>query len=41
MESRYESVLMEIRSTGKLEKETEETLKKALTELLKEFNPVE
>ncbi len=40
MESRYESVLTDIRSTGKLEKDTEETLKTAISELVKEFVPV-
>ncbi len=40
MESRYESVLTEIRSTGKLEKDTEETLKTAISELVTEFVPV-
>ena len=37
MDNRYESVLETIRTTGKLEQETEETLKTALTELLAEF----
>ena len=37
MDNRYSNVLEAIRSTGKLEKDTEETLKKALTELLSEF----
>ena len=35
---RYSSVLTAIRTTGKLESETEETLKRALSELLEEFN---
>ena len=35
--SRYQSVLTAIRTTGKLEKDTEETLKAALDELLVEF----
>ena len=37
MDTRYESVLHAIRSTGKLEQEAEDTLKTAITELLKEF----
>ena len=37
MDNRYESVLETIRSTGKLEKDTEETLQTAITELLAEF----
>ena len=37
MENRHENVLTAIRSTGKLEKDTEEALKAALTELLAEF----
>ena len=37
MDNRYESVLETIRSTGKLEKDTEEALKTAITELLTEF----
>ena len=37
MDTRYESVLTAIRTTGKLEQDTEEQLKAALTELLKEF----
>ena len=41
MESRYEGVLTAIRTTGNLEKDTEETLKTALSELVKEFVPVE
>ncbi len=41
MDNRYESVLTAIRTTGKLEKDTEETLKTALTELLTEFNTTE
>ena len=40
MENRYESVLTAIRTTGKLEQDTEEILKTALEELLKEFVPV-
>ena len=39
MDTRYESVLTGIRTTGKLEKDTEEALKAALNELLAEFNP--
>jgi len=35
--SQYVSVLEDIRTTGKLEQTTEEQLKAALTELLKEF----
>ena len=35
--SQYVSVLEDIRTTGKLEQATEEQLKAALTELLKEF----
>ena len=37
MDTRYESVLTAIRSTGKLEPETEEKLKEALSALLGEF----
>ena len=37
MENRHETVLSAIRTTGKLEKDTEEELKTALTELLAEF----
>ena len=37
MDVRYENVLAAIRTTGKLESDTEETLKTALGELLKEF----
>ena len=37
MNEKYSSVLEAIRTSGKLEPETEETLKKALTELLEEF----
>ncbi|MBR2890209.1 MAG: F0F1 ATP synthase subunit alpha [Oscillospiraceae bacterium] len=39
--SQYSKVLTAIRTTGKLEKDTEETLKTALSELLKEFQPTE
>ena len=41
MDIRYSDVLEAIRSSGKLEKETEEGIKQALTELLKEFGKVE
>ena len=37
MDARYEGVLAAIRTTGKLEQDTEETLKTAITELVKEF----
>ena len=37
MDNRFEDVLTAIRTTGKLEADTEENLKAALTELLKEF----
>jgi len=37
MDVRYESVLSTIRTTGKLEKDTEEALKTALSELLSDF----
>ncbi len=37
MENRHGSVLSQIRATGKLEQQTEEALKEALTQLLKEF----
>ena len=37
MENRYESVLTAIRTTGKLEQDTEEALKEALNALLTEF----
>ena len=40
MDNRYESVLTAIRTSGKLEKDTEESLKTALNELLTEFAPV-
>ena len=39
MENRHEDVLTAIRTTGKLEGDTEEGLKAALTALLAEFNP--
>ena len=39
--SQYSSVLTAIRTTGKLEKDTEESLKAALSELLVEFENVE
>ena len=39
MDTRYEGVLTAIRQTGKLESDTEEQLKKALAELLAQFNP--
>ena len=37
MDNRYGDILDTIRSTGKLEKDTEEKLKSALTELVNEF----
>ena len=37
MDVRYENVLAAIRTTGKLESDTEENLKKALSDLLEEF----
>ena len=37
MENRYGVVLDAIRTTGRLEFDTEETLKTALTELIKDF----
>ena len=37
MDTRYESVLTAIRTTGKLEQDTEDSLKAALEELLKDF----
>ena len=37
MENRYEPVLAAIRTTGKLEEQTESDLKGALTELLAQF----
>ena len=40
MDNRYGAVLEAIRTTGKLEPDTEETLKKALEELLSEFRAV-
>ena len=40
LENRHSEVLEAIRATGKLEKDTEEALKEALTALLAEFNPV-
>ena len=36
MDTRYEDVLTAIRTTGKLEADTEERLKEALTQLLAE-----
>jgi F-type H+-transporting ATPase subunit alpha len=39
MEEKYYDVLSAIRKSGKLEPETEEMLKKALTELHQEFVP--
>ena len=39
MENNHSDVLTTIRTTGKLEKDTEEALKSALNELLAEFNP--
>ena len=39
MENRHSNVLEAIRSTGKLEPETEEALKSALEELVAQFNP--
>ena len=39
MENRYSDVLEAIRTTGKLEQDTEGKLKAALTALLEEFNP--
>ncbi|MBQ4600094.1 MAG: F0F1 ATP synthase subunit alpha [Oscillospiraceae bacterium] len=41
MDNRYSHVLDAIRSSGKLEKDTEESLKAALTELLGEFQAVQ
>ena len=35
---RYENVLTAIRTTGKLEADTEELLKTAISELLEDFN---
>ena len=37
MDNRYEDVLTQIRMTGKLEGDTEATLKTALSQLLEEF----
>ena len=39
MDTRYEGVLTAIRQTGKLESDTEEQMKTALTELLAQFHP--
>ena len=39
MDNRHSQILETIRSTGKLEKDTEEALQAALTELLAEFVP--
>ena len=39
MDSRYSQVLQAIRTTGKLEADTEESLKEALNSLLSEFIP--
>ena len=41
MDNRHAAVLDAIRATGKLESDTEEALKAALTELLKEFTVTE
>ena len=41
MDNRYEQVLTAIRTSGKLEKDTENALKEALTVLLAEFVPAE
>ena len=41
MDTRYENVLSAIRTTGKLEKDTEDALKAAISELLAEFNPAQ
>ena len=41
MDTRYENVLSAIRTTGKLEKDTEDVLKTAISELLAEFNPAQ
>ena len=41
MDNRGEAVLTAIRTTGKLEKDTEEALKAALNELLKDFGKAE
>jgi F-type H+-transporting ATPase subunit alpha len=41
MDLRGEAVLQAIRTTGKLEKDTEEALKAALNELLKDFGKTE
>ena len=40
LENRHSGILEAIRATGKLESDTEEALKEALTALLAEFNPV-
>ncbi len=40
LENRHSGILEAIRATGKLEPDTEEALKEALTALLAEFNPV-
>jgi hypothetical protein len=37
MDNRYEHVLSAIRTTGKLESDTEEALRSAIAELLAEF----
>ena len=39
MENRYPQVLEAIRGTGKLEPETEQSLKQALSELVAQFAP--
>ena len=41
MDLKAEAVLKAIRTTGKLEKETEEGLKAAITDLLKDFGKTE
>ena len=40
-DSQYNSLLTAIRQTGKLESDTEEALKAALTQLVSQFNPAE
>ena len=37
MDARYFEALEAIRTTGKLEKDTEEAMKKAITEVLQQF----
>jgi len=41
MDARYFETLQAIRTTGKLEKDTEEAIKQAIAEVLQQFNVAE